>query len=241
MKFALAIVIAFAASAFAAEKAVPVATPAPALHDESLHYVVNWPSGLSLGECQFAAHRLAAADGQPSHWDFQLNLDAAVPGFEVHDQIHSTASPEFCSSETDKNYVQGKRKAEEKITFDPHANTATRETLNGGGKSDVSTPACAKDPLAYLAFLRHELVEGRLPPPQPIVFGAVYRIRVVFAGAETVKVGGKPVETDHLTATLKGPSSDVTFDIFFARDAVRTPVLVRVPLSLAAFTMELAR
>jgi hypothetical protein len=42
-------------------------------------------------------------------------------------------------------------------------------------------------------------------------------------------------------ATLKGPASEITFEMFFARDAARTPLVIRVPLTLGTFSMELAR
>ncbi|MGH9662991.1 MAG: DUF3108 domain-containing protein, partial [Bryobacteraceae bacterium] len=217
-----------AAGAFAGEKAATAPAPAPfsSARDESLHYNINWPSELSLGESQLSA-RSVTANGEPAHKEFQFTVDAAVPGFEVHDQYHSLASQDFCSTEFDKSYTHGKRKAEEKIEFDTQNNTATRETLHGGGKSDLSTAACAKDPLTYVQFLRHELSDGRLPPPQAVIFGAAYQVRVEFAGAQTLRVGDKAVETDHLTATIKGPSSEIALDLYFARDAARTPVLVK--------------
>jgi hypothetical protein len=34
---------------------------------------------------------------------------------------------------------------------------------------------------------------------------------------------------------------DLTVEIFFARDAVRTPLLARIPLTLGTFTVELIR
>lgn len=236
----LAFFLLLAAAAFAGEKPATAPSPAaaPAAPDESLHYNINWPSELSLGESQLSAQQVTA-NGEPANKEFRFTIDAAVPGFEVHDQYHSSASPEFCSTEFDKNYTHGKRKSEEKITFDQQNKTATRETLHGGGKSDLSTTACAKDPLTYLQFLRHELSDGRLPPPQAVIFGAAYQIRVEFAGAQTLRSGDKAVETDHLTATIKGPSSEISVELYFARDAARTPVLVKLPLSLATFSMEL--
>ena len=42
--------------------------------DETLNYTVNWPSGLSLGEGRLEAKKNAAG------WEFDLQLDAAVPG-----------------------------------------------------------------------------------------------------------------------------------------------------------------
>ena len=49
------------------------------------------------------------------------------------------------------------------------------------------------------------------------------------------------MEADRLTASLKGPSSDINFEVFFLKDAARTPALVRVPLAMGTFSMELVR
>jgi hypothetical protein len=47
--------------------------------------------------------------------------------------------------------------------------------------------------------------------------------------------------TDHIQASVKGPKSDWSFEIFFARDAARTPLLIRVPFTLGSFSLELIR
>jgi hypothetical protein len=47
--------------------------------------------------------------------------------------------------------------------------------------------------------------------------------------------------TDRLASSVHGPSSNLDFDLLFARDAARTPVLIRVPLALGTFSLELIR
>jgi hypothetical protein len=64
---------------------------------------------------------------------------------------------------------------------------------------------------------------------------------VTFAGTQQIAVAGEPVDTDKLTATIKGPVTQVTADLFFAKDPARTLVLVQVPLPVGKFSMELAR
>jgi hypothetical protein len=200
---------------------------------ETLRYTINWPSGLSLGEGSFSSIRGKDA------WNFELNIDASIPGFVVRDQYKSSANVDLCTTELEKKYVHGKRKAHERTVFDQGRGKATRETLDGGGKSEVSFRGCGRDALAFIQFLRKELSQGRLPPQQSIVFGAVYNIRLEFSGTQVIKIGDQRHNADRLQATLKGPSTDITFELYFAKDSVRTPLLVRVPLSLGAFTMEL--
>ena len=104
---------------------------------EVLHYSINWPSGLSLGEATLRSDRTGEGTAVTPGWEFDLNLDASVPGFAIRDQYHSTANLDFCSWQLDKKTARGARKNEERVTFDPDKTTATRETVRGdktGGK-----------------------------------------------------------------------------------------------------------
>ncbi len=217
---------------FAADVKKPVPSAPPV--SEQLTYAINWPTGLSLGEARLNTSR----DGDK--WSTEFVLDASVPGFAVMERAKSSSDAEFCSSELEKQYTHGKRKAEETTSFDQQKGKAKRET-KGGGNSDLSINACSKDALAYLDYLRRELSQGRLPPHQTVYFGAPYRISVQFAGTQQLVMGDKKVEADRLLATLKGEKTDINFEIFFSKDAARVPLLVKVPLQLATFSMELVR
>jgi hypothetical protein len=213
------------------------APPAPEPTSEQLTYNVNWPSGLSLGEAHLQASRNPVGD----RWDLELTIDAAIPAFAVRDRFHSTTGADYASREFQKDSMHGPRIAKETITFDPPNGTATRATNPDGGKSDLSLAPGTRDALAFLYYLRKELSQGRVPSSQTVVFGAPYQVRLEYTGGQTVKVDEKGVEADGLLVHATGPASTFSFEMFFARDAARTPVLVRVPLSLGAFTMELAR
>lgn len=200
--------------------------------EETLHYVVNWPSGLSLGEGRMTATK--AGD----RWAFDLELQGAIPGFSVNDSYRSTASGEFCSIESDKQSLHGRRNTREHTAFDARKRSATR-TTNGGGKTEISVTGCAKDALTFMFYTRSELGQGRVPPAQTILFGAPYQVRVTYAGAPTITVHDQKMVADRLVASLKGPSSALTLELFFARDAARTPLLIRVPFPLGTFSLEL--
>jgi hypothetical protein len=209
---------------------------------ESLHYNINWPSGLSLGEATLRSDSLKDTAGKgAAHWEFAIDLDASVPGFSVRDHYQSTADGDLCSAQLDKSYTHGKRKADERIRFDQDKHTATRETLNGGGKTDVSISSCARDPLAFIQFARRELAQGRLVPQQPVVFGAMYQVRIEYTGAQTIRLGEEKVDADRILGTIKGPVTELTVEIFFSHDAARVPLLAKIPLALGVFTVELAR
>ena len=205
--------------------------------EESLHYNVNWPSGLSLGEATFTAHHKAG------EWDLAMRLDAGIPGFAVADKIRSSVTDDLCSLNLERDISQGAKKTDEKTTFDQTKGEATRTTVfpAGGGMSTFSTPSCARDAMAFLYFARRELGQGRVAPPQQVFFGSAYSVRMDYTGAQTITVSDQPSVTDHLVVHVKGPKSDFSFETFFARDAARTPLLIRVPLSVGTFSMELVR
>jgi Protein of unknown function (DUF3108) len=211
---------------------------------ETLHYAINWQSGLNLGEATLTSGRSLWVQGgsEAERWSFDLDIDGSVPGFVIRDHYVSTAGPDICSVKLDKTVHRGSRKSEETVTFDQTQHTVTRQTLpeGVGGKSDFSAPSCARDGLAFLQFARQELAQGRLAPQQPVILGGAYNVRLEFAGTEHVKKLGQPVEADRIHATIKGPASDLSADIFFAKDESRTPVLARIPLALGTFTVELA-
>jgi len=209
---------------------------------ETLHYSINWPSGLSLGEATLRSDRTAEGTGSATGWDFELNLDASVPGFAICDQYTSTANPDFCSWQLDKKTARGARISEERVIFDPNKNAATRETVRGGqiaGTSQLSVPLCARDALTLVQFVRRELAQGRLPSQQPAILGAVYQVRLEYLGTTAIRLGDQQMDADRFRTSIKGPASDLTLEMFFMRDAGRTPVMMKIPLPLATFTIEL--
>ena len=195
--------------------------------DETLNYNINWPSGLGLGE----VHTKARHDG--AGWIFD---------FSIEDAYVAHANGDFCSTEFDRDFSHGSKKSSEKETVDRSTETAVRKTIpNGGGQSQFSVPDCVKDGLTMLFYTRRELGQGRVPEGQQIVFGGLYDLSLVYGGEQTIQVGGKPAVSDKVVGSVKGPSSTETFEMYFARDPARTPLLVKVPFAIGSFSMELVR
>jgi len=208
--------------------------------NETLNYTVNWPSGMSLGEAHMSALRIQPSQNSREQWAFKLTLDAAIPGFAVADRYNAIASLDLCSAMFDRDFTHGSRKSHERDDFEPQQPLAHRETV-GGGKSDVSVSSCAHDALTFLYFARRELGQGRVPPTENILFGGAYQMNLLYTGEQTVTVNGKTSAADRLIVTVRGPASEISFEMFFARDAARTPLVLRVPLSPGTFSLELAR
>jgi hypothetical protein len=40
---------------------------------------------------------------------------------------------------------------------------------------------------------------------------------------------------------VKGPASEFSFEIFYARDAARTPLLIKIPVSIGTVSLEMVR
>lgn len=188
---------------------------AAAQQPESLHYNLNWPSGLSLGEASLTAQKNAAG------WDFEMTVDGAIPGFRISDRFHSVTNPQLCSLEFSREISQGSRKAGETTRFDDAA-------------------GCVRDALAYLFALGRDLAQGALPPPGQVFYGRPYSINVAASGQQSINISGKPQIADCLTVHLAGTASNSKFEIYFARDAGRTPVLARIPTNLGPISVELS-
>lgn len=204
--------------------------------DESLHYTVNWPSGLSLGEATLTAHR--AAD----EWNLDLTLDAGIPGLRISDRFHSVTQPNFCSVQLNREMSQGTRKTSETTVFDYRNGLMHRSSLNGGGTSDRPiSPHCAWDGLAFLFVTRRALAQGIVPQGQQVYLGPAYTIALDVKGQQTIMVGGKPEVSDRIAVSVKGPASSSNFELFFAHDAARTPLVARIPSSLGTISLELSR
>jgi hypothetical protein len=204
---------------------------------ETLHYSINWQSGLNLGEATLGANKSDASGAES--WNFELMLDAAVPGFTIRDDYKSNADAKFCSTVLEKTVTRGTRKSTEKVTFDQARKSVKRET-SGGGRSEAQAAGdCAHDALAFLQFARQELAQGRLAANQAVYLGPKYDLQLTYTGTETIRSDNKPVDTDKVRVSVHGPKADTTFEIYFARDDVRTPLLAKLPLALGTFTVEL--
>lgn len=204
-----------------------------AANAESLHYTINWQSGLSLGEGALLSTK--SAEGV---WSSELTLDAAVPGFTIRDEYRSKATAAFCSDWLERTTIRGSRKNSEKVAFDQEHHNLKRET-QGGGSSQTQIADCGRDALTFLQYVRQELAQGRIAPNQPVYLGSKYDLQLTYTGTESIKQADQRIEADKVRVSIHGPKSDLTIELYFARDDVRTPVLARLPLSLGVFTVEL--
>jgi Protein of unknown function (DUF3108) len=203
--------------------------------DETLHFSMNWQSGLSLGDATLTAHRIGGG------WSFEVSVTAGVPGFAIADKYTSGTDTGICSQQLDREVSHGGKRTNERTTFDQRAGTARRVTLfpDGGGKSTYDVPSCARDALAFAYYARIELGQGRVPSQQQVLFGSPYMVRMDYGGAQNITVEQKNMVADKLNVSVKGPKSDSSFEIFYARDPARTPLRVRIPGALGTFTLEL--
>jgi hypothetical protein len=206
--------------------------------NETLRYNVNWPSSLSLGEVV-----LTATKREGGGWNFESNLSVGVPGFPIADKYRSSIINEYCSIELHRELSRGTKKNTEKTTFDQKGGHASRQTLFplGGGKTEIDFSGCGRDALAALYFARKELGQGRMPPAGTVFFGGPYQVKMEYTGAMNIMSGGRSTVTDHVNVSVKGPVVNSTFEMFFARDAARTPLLVKVPVAVGTLSLELAR
>lgn len=204
---------------------------------ETLRYNINWPSGLSLGEATLTTDNV---DASAASRKFQLNLDASIPGFTVADEIVSMTKPDYCSLQLDSKLKHGSKVRQERSVFKPEEGAIERQTMNGG-KSKLPLNGCGRDALGFIYYLRSELKQGRIPGNQTVYFGAAYQLTFKYAGVTNVQLSSGSEPADKLDIVIQGPASKTAIEVFYGRDALRTPLIFRVPLPLGAFTMELQR
>jgi hypothetical protein len=213
--------------------------------NETLRYSVKWPGGNSLGNVTLTAAK-TTADG----WNFDMSANVNIPVVPIADRYRSSAAGiDLCSSTLERTINHGTKKVTEKTEFDQKHYNAERRTLvpatadkpAGGGKSDMQLPICAKDALTFQYFARREMGQGRVPAATRVFFGSGYDVKMVYTGAMDIPVSGKPVTTDHVNVSVKGPASDFTFEIYYARDPARTPLLIKIPVSVGTVSLELVR
>ena len=207
--------------------------------NETLRYRVVWPGGSSLGDVTLTAHK--SADGG---WDFDMSTTAGIPLVPISDKYKSSAAGmDLCSSTLTREISHGTKKVIEKTEFDQKNNQAHRQTTvpAGGGKTEFAIPTCGRDALTFQYLARREMGQGRVPPAGKVFFGSGYEVKSVYTGAQDIPVAGKPTTTDHVNVSVKGPASDFTFEIFYARDPQRTPLLIRIPVSIGTVSLELVR
>ncbi len=204
-----------------------VAVAAPA---ESLRYNLKWPSGLSLGEAALESSGLT----------FSLALDASLPAFPIRDRYTSSTTAQLCTIRFERETLHGSKKANERIVVSPDG-AIKRETV-GGGSTPVTAGPCAHDPISLLFATRLSLQAGKLPAAQTVLYGGGYPVRFEMGGYETVTANDHSVQADKVTCVLTIPKvGDYRIEMFFLRDPVRTPVLLRAPFAIGTFSMELVR
>jgi hypothetical protein len=54
-------------------------------------------------------------------------------------------------------------------------------------------------------------------------------------------VAGKPKTTDRLEVSVKGPASEFKVEVYYDRDAARTPLLIKIPVPIGTVSLELVR
>lgn len=201
---------------------------------EKLTYEITWPSGLSLGETVFEARNTQQG------WSFEVAVDANLPTKQIRDRYRSQTDSELCSSRLVKEEKHGDLEATERVTFDQQEHKVTRKTVDGG-ESEYKVPPCARDALAFFYYLRGQIAQGRIPPPDDVVFGAQYQVSLTYLESLDYEGAQGTERVDRILADVSGPASQHNIEILFARDDARTPLLIKIPLEMGTFSLRLVR
>ncbi len=197
---------------------------------ETLRYNLKWPSGLTLGEANFTSELTARGSR------YTLDLDASLPAYALTDRYTSATSAQSCTIQFTRETHHGSKSSHEQTTVAPDG-AITRETI-GGGKTEIPTYPCPRDPLALLTALRKNFAQ----PAQSVLFGAGYPVRFEAAMPATISLNDKPTPADKVICILTLPKTgDYRLELYFLKDQAHTPALIRAPFALGIFSMELVR
>lgn len=205
----------------------------PFASGERLRYEIVWPSGLRLGDAEFVANSNQAG------WAFTADISANLPVIVVQDKYQSSTDFSLCSTRFAKQVIHGKRKQNEEVEFDQSDNTALRKNLADSTTQDLIVPPCARDALAYLYYLRQDLSQGRVPPPDDFNFGPQMQISVSYVETRKIEARGVMQDADRLLIYVTGGEKPINIEVFLAKDAARTPLLLQAPFELGTFSLRL--
>ncbi len=227
----------FLAALLAQPAVVPASAEGFPFTDETLNYSLNFSTGFSIGK----AHMIAATRPDP-RMELQLFAGRLASRLTPSSTVSTLfADSDLCSLRFERSSEHGKRKAHEVTWFDRTRSVAVRATKDAGGLTEIPVGLCPHDALTFLYYLRRELGQGRMPPNDVVLAGAQYHVSMVYVGEKSIVLNKQQVVADQINFAVKGPASDVHLEIVFARDAARTPLVIRCPLTVGNFSLELVR
>ena len=143
-------------------------------HAETLHYVINWPSGLSLGEATltFGVQTTAGKRAERQYRAVDRPIWISTPAFRALPSRTTTLRQpkakmgRICVQQSSiRPSSAAARKSEETVTFDQDQHTVTREThVEAAAARAMSTYPLARATRSRSSqFARKELAQGRWP------------------------------------------------------------------------------
>ena len=170
-----------------------------------------------------------------------VQRDAAVPAFAVTESAKSKGTKDLCSTELIKDGTRGQRSIEREDQVRHGETHSHSQTGGGGGKSEIGSAPVQGTHRTFISMSGRSLLPDVSPPQQAVYYGSAYQTRLQYTGTQKMRSGDEFVDADRLTATIKSSSKEMTVDLFFARDAARTPLLVQIPVAVGKFSVEFVR
>ncbi len=143
------------------------------------------------------------------------------------------------------NLTHGGKRTDDKTTFDQKA--GTRDAYDAVPEPAAAAPISTSQPAratrwpSPITRASNWARAGCRTPQQSVLRVGVFGDAWSTPGAENITFGREDRDNRPRARAVKGPKADFQFDIFFARDAARTPLSIRIPLPLGIFTLDLVR
>ena len=205
---------------------------APFEGGERLVYRLLWPSGIPMGEAVFEV----SSQGDELH--FQATVEVRLPQYRFNSMFSAVAAREgLCSLQFHQKLEEGSRSSEESMEFDQTAHQVRH--IRGRNTTTATIPKYARDPLTFLYYVRSRTAAGQAVESSSVHYGIGIALQLGQGSPGTVKVGGALRQSEKFEVHFPARGRERTVEIWFASDAVRTPLQFTVPTSLADFKAEL--
>ena len=226
--------------------------PVPFAAGESATYRVRWTSGpmnLPAGEATIS---VAEPQG-PEAFRFVIHAATAAwvsPFFEADARLETTATGRLLPLEHHETIVDGKRRIERRLEFDPVRHEVRMTT--GGASITLPLAAEARDPLTALFYVRTLPFQAGARFVVPLSDnGRRSRLDLTVDGLETIQLDGRARPTWKVEPRLserverqgaqgpQGGQGSIAISAWLSADARRVPVVVEISAAFGTVRAEL--
>ncbi len=215
---------------------------------ESLTYTIEWRL-ITAGQAHLTLERSGAG------WQTGLKLESTglvSKLYKVDDRFTAHYERSFCAINSTLNAVEGKRRRDTHVTYDPGRGKASyleRDLVKNAivNQTEIDVPSCVHDVVGALFFLRTQTVEPGRSLDVPISDGKKFaRVRIEAQEREVLKINNQSYKTVRYEAMIFNKviyGRTGRLFVWLTEDARHLPVRlqVRAGFPIGSVTLDLEK